>query len=85
MVTLRKFPVVKETLKGVQIEYFGELKFVRLKARKHFACITKREALISFIARKTLQLKILKNNIDVNTIALERAIELKRKQDEKTP
>jgi len=65
------FDVIKETPKGVWIggtwgyyPNYQRKKFVNLEARKKFACETKEEALISFIARKNAQIGILKNQLN---------------------
>jgi hypothetical protein len=57
---LREYEVIRTTPKGVWIEYYGSEKFVKLNARKRFACPTKEEALASFVARKEKQIRILK-------------------------
>jgi hypothetical protein len=62
---LREFAVVKETPKGAWIAGpFGLTKrFVRLDARKRYACPTVEEARESFMARKKRQIKILKTQL----------------------
>lgn len=61
----RVFEVVKTTPKGVWLRpWFGDFssiiepRFVRLSARKRYACPTEAEALESFIARKEAQARI---------------------------
>ena len=39
-------------------------RFVKSDTRKTFACKTPREALVSFLARKEAQLKIMKNQME---------------------
>jgi len=58
-VYLYEYPVIKETPKGIWIREWGRKRFVNLEARKKFACLSKEDALISFKARKTRQVKIL--------------------------
>lgn len=60
-VHLRKYDIVKTTPKGVWVKYWGNQsgkKFILLKARKQFACVTEEEARKSFLARKARQLGI---------------------------
>lgn len=55
-VELRKYRVVKATPTGVWLAlYLGHKRFVRLNARKRFACPTVAEAAESFRARKERQ------------------------------
>lgn len=56
-VVATEFYVLKHTPCGVWIESrFGSIKrFVLMSARKRYACPTKEEALVSFIARKKRQ------------------------------
>lgn len=65
-VELLEYQVLKRTRKGVWIVsiYGGEKRFVLLNVRKKFACVTKEEALKSFIARKKSQIRILKDRLD---------------------
>lgn len=58
------FPVVRTTPCGTFIDVYGYPKFVRRDARKHFACPTKEDALVSFIARKHRQIKILEAQLN---------------------
>lgn len=61
-VSLREYPVVRCTPRGVWIRYYGahkEEKFVNLQARKQFACTTLIGAKVSFTARKQRQHRIL--------------------------
>ena len=64
-ITLRKFKVTKHTPKGVKlIQVFGDFtssgpeRLVLNKAHKKYACPSKEEARISFLARKKKQLLI---------------------------
>lgn len=59
--SLREFQVIKETPKGawIQMTFCGDKRFVRLDARKQYACPTIELARQSFIARKKRQIKIL--------------------------
>jgi len=59
VVYLYSFPVVRRTPKGAWIcGVIGKERFVRLDARKRFACPTIEEARKSFVARKKAQLRI---------------------------
>jgi hypothetical protein len=69
---LREYAVIKTTPKGVWLEsqqyrftrgVISDRRFVLREARKRFACPTKEEALVSFLARKNRQLRILKSQI----------------------
>ena len=62
-VHLHSFRVTKETPCGVWLDSFGGRRFVLRDARKRFACPTKEEAIESFRARKTKQLRILQKRI----------------------
>ena len=60
IICLRRYKIMKQTPKGVWLEYgYEKDKFVLRDARKRFACPTIEEAKISFIARKKRQLGIL--------------------------
>jgi len=54
-VILYRWEVVKHTPKGVWLELWGQKRFVLNRSRRRFACPTKDEARVSFIARKTRQ------------------------------
>jgi hypothetical protein len=70
-VLLREYEVIKETPKGIWIEDLHVNKksvlvgqrFVNLNSHKKFACLTKEDASLSFIARKKRQVKILENQL----------------------
>jgi hypothetical protein len=76
---LLEYEIIKRTAKGIWIidnyrfvfmpTYVGK-KFVNLSARKKFACLTKEEAVKSFIARKERQIKILNNKLKDVELAL---------------
>lgn len=77
-----EFKVIKTTPQGAWICVDGFKKFVLLTARKRYACITKREAVESFIARKRKQLKILRDQIDYITPLLKNAEALVIKEND---
>lgn len=61
-VRLSEFLVLKVTLHGVWLDYItgtAKGRFVLRTANKRFACPTKEEALVSYIARKNRQIAIL--------------------------
>jgi hypothetical protein len=69
------YKVIKQTKCGAWIEYDGyKKKFVNLEARKQWACATKEEALISFIARKRSQVSILRSRLDDAISALNQGL-----------
>ena len=72
-VTLRAYKIIKRTPKGAWIQDFCRKRFVRLTARKKFACETREEALESFRARKRRQIRILQEQIGHARSALSRA------------
>lgn len=73
-VRLRAYPVFKHTPKGVWLlDYAMDKRFVRLEARKRYACPTKHDALVSFIARKQAQQRILQSKLDTVREALVKA------------
>ena len=66
-VVVTKYKVLKRTPKGAWIHYYngnGDKKFVRLTARKQFACNTREEALESFLFRKKRQESILASRLN---------------------
>ncbi len=69
---LSRYRVVRRTPKGVWVDggFFKE-KFVLLSARKKFACPTKKEAAVSFAARKKRQIGLLENQLRTARQALE--------------
>jgi hypothetical protein len=71
-IELRKYVVVRETLKGVWIDkpFFGE-KFILNSARKRFAYPTKEEAWESFKRRKRRQMAIVMQQLVCAKVALE--------------
>ena len=71
-VFLREFRVIKETPKGawIEVSFAGDKRFVRLDARKQYACPTVELARQSFIARKKRQIKILTTQLGNAKLAL---------------
>lgn len=63
-------PVISATPTGVWIDVLGRKRFVKLNARKRYACPTEAEALESFRARKRRQIRILKHNLAAAEAAL---------------
>jgi len=72
-VVLQTFPITKKTPKGFWIDNLGIPRFVLSGAYKRFACLTKDEALESFMARKKRQIKILTAQCKNATKALSEA------------
>lgn len=64
VVNLKEFDVIKHTRCGVWLDVFGTKKFVKTKARKRWACPSRREAYESFLARKKKQKRILESQLD---------------------
>jgi hypothetical protein len=58
VVQLTEFPVIRRTKCGAWVDNFGTPRFVLLSARKQFACPTKEDAKVSFLARKKAQARI---------------------------
>jgi hypothetical protein len=58
-VIYKTYPITKITPCGAWIDIYGRKRFVNLQARKKFACKTKEDAMISFLARKAAQERIL--------------------------
>jgi hypothetical protein len=69
----QEFDIIKHTPKGAWIDNFGTPKFVNLHANKKFACITEKEALISFIRRKQKYLELMSIREKITRIALKKA------------
>lgn len=67
-----EYRVIKHTPKGVWLQqpYSPDKKFVLKNAKKRFAYPTKREALISYIARQKRRLLILKSQIKDSEMGL---------------
>lgn len=65
-----ELPVLRETPKGKWVDEYGISKFVLNDSHKRYAHETKINALVSFIARKTRQLGILKAQHDVTVSVL---------------
>ena len=78
---LRKLRILKRTPQGAWVSLYGDhfedKKFVRLTARKRYACQTKQEALKSFRARKLAQIRILEGQMKKARLALKLALEVK--------
>ncbi len=71
VVELSKYRIVRKTPKGCWIYWSGlREKFVLLTGRKRFACETQDEAMDSFVARKSRQIKILKAQLERAELAL---------------
>ena len=69
-----KYRVTKRTPQGAWImltEWGHEKRFVLLTARKQFACETEKEAMNSFIRRKTIQAGIYQMRADAATDAIQ--------------
>ena len=70
-VNLFTYRITKVTPHGVWIGSWADTcRFVRLAARKRYACPTKEEARQSFEARKMRQVKILRARLECAEIAL---------------
>jgi len=87
--TPKKYKVIKKTPQGVWIDLnynWGpeEKKFVKLTAYKKFACETEEQALESYIARKSRQIKILKNQLARAQENLLAGIQFKNKKELET-
>ena len=63
VVNLKEFNIIKHTPCGVWLDVFGTKKFVKTKARKRWACPTKKETYKSFLARKKKQKRILERQL----------------------
>jgi hypothetical protein len=72
--TLTKYPIIKRTRCGAwialgfifqwhEVSDSTDKRFVNLQARKKFACETEEEALLSFMARKKRQIRILDSQL----------------------
>ena len=71
-VELRDFIVLRHTLNGVWIEtWSGGKRFVLKRARKRYACPTKKEALDSFIARQQRRISILQSQLKESRIGIQ--------------
>lgn len=78
---LTTFPIIKVTKCGVWIRRWAlaaDKTFVLRDAHKRFAYPTKEEALTSFIARKSRQIRIVSNQLKVAEEALRLALEMQR-------
>ena len=68
---LHRFPVLKMTPCGAQINVFGRRRFVLLNATKRYACPTEAEAMESYRARKRRQVRILRHRLAEAEAALQ--------------
>lgn len=74
----QEYSIIKRTPCGAWINtWAGQHKFVNLNANKRYACLSKEDALTSFIARKKRQIKILSSRIDDAKAFLEKALNAK--------
>ncbi len=65
-IELYSYDILNRTQKGAWIKYYKdgrEKKFVLRTAQKRFACETELEAMLSFIARKKAQIRILTSQL----------------------
>lgn len=74
-VVLRTYKIIKHTPKGIRIDIYGGTKFINLDSRKKWACLTKEEALESYIFRKKRQARILSAQLESTQKALEITLE----------
>lgn len=64
-VSLRIYKIIKKTSCGVRIDDYSEKgRFVNLQSNKKFGCLTKEDALQSFVARKKRQAGILQHQLN---------------------
>lgn len=78
-----EYQIIKRTPQGVWIDigwFQGKKKFVKLNAHKKFACETEEAALVSYIARKSRQIKILKGRLEQAQKFLLEAVNFKNKK-----
>ena len=68
-VRLNTYPVLYHTPKGVQLDVYGFRRFVANDSKKRFAHETIEGAKLSFIARKTRQIRILSSQLENAKIA----------------
>jgi len=62
---LEELRIVSTTKNGVWVMVgFNKKKFINLKAKKQYACLTKEEAYLSYQARKRRQIAILQANLE---------------------
>lgn len=61
--TCYRLPLIKETPKGAWVDYYGKNRWVKMSAKKRFACPTFEEAIESYKARKNRQISILRSRI----------------------
>ena len=74
VIQLREFWVMCHTPKGVWLRMgYGGSRFVLKSARKRYACPSKEEALVSYIARQRRRISILKSQANDSRIGLRMA------------
>lgn len=73
---MERFLVLKVTPCGAWVDNYGERKFVRKDAYKRFCCESRGHALVSFVARKRRQVKILSAQLKMAQAALDGALKL---------
>ena len=71
MLVMSTFEVTKHTKMGVWIDVYGSKKFVLKDSHKRYACPTIEEALVSYQARKSRQIRILTHKLATAKAALE--------------
>lgn len=78
-IELRKYNLHKETLKGYWIGYghpdgfHGDSRWVSKTARKRYAYPTKEEAMLNYIKRTKRRIEILRAQLKISEIALNKA------------
>lgn len=80
----RKFKVIKGTPCGYWIQLFDfsdDKKWISKTAKKRYAYPTEKAALTSFIARKKRQIEILKTQLYIAKIALDKGLKIKQNED----
>jgi hypothetical protein len=74
--SVHDYPVIKRTACGVWIDVYGQKKFILDGVGKRWARSTKKEALESYVARKSRQVRILASQYDT-AVALHKAAQEK--------
>jgi hypothetical protein len=76
-INLQAFRILRFTPQGVWINLGHRERFVNLRKNKKYAfkCVTTKEALESFLARKAKQISILKSQLDMAVLALKKGKE----------
>lgn len=78
-VRLNKYAVLSQTPKGLWIDGPEGRKFISTVSRKQFACLSKEDAIISFISRKKRHISILEAQLKSARVALTIASACKEK------